>query len=117
MKCCGDVEEFCVEPQLLLTTLLCREQIDADGVIKDQIAGILTQDLCGLFREKRIGNVESGMRDLVCATVRARPVSNERFDGGFDGNMVILPSELDFVTTAFSQRLQARKTAHRGRFI
>ena len=56
------------------------------------------------------------MRDLVFATARptvaALPVSNERFDSGFDGNMVILPSELDFVTTAFSQRLQARKTAH-----
>jgi hypothetical protein len=60
VKCCGDVEKFCVKPQLLLTALLCRKQIDAYGVIKEQIAGILTQDLCGLFCEKRIGNVEGG---------------------------------------------------------
>jgi hypothetical protein len=65
MKCCDDVEEFCVKPQLLLTALLCRKQIDANGVIKEQIAGILTQDLCGLFCEKRIGNVEGEIRQTA----------------------------------------------------
>src|SRR6185295_3622660 len=60
MKCRGNVEEFCVEPQLLLTALLCRKQIDAQGMIKEQIAGIPSQDLSRLFCEKRIGNVEGG---------------------------------------------------------
>ena len=56
MKCRGDVEEFGVEAELLLTALLSREQIDADGVVKEQIGRILTQDVCGLFRERRIRN-------------------------------------------------------------
>src|SRR3954447_4088047 len=60
VKCRGDVEEFGVEAELLLTALLSREQIDADGVVKEQIGRILTQDLCRLFREQGIGNHEGG---------------------------------------------------------
>jgi hypothetical protein len=45
---------------VLLTALLSREQVDADGVIKKQISGILTQDVCGLFREQGIGDDECG---------------------------------------------------------
>ena len=52
VKCRGDVEEFGVEAQLSLTALLGREQIDADGVVKEQIAGMLAQDARGLFREQ-----------------------------------------------------------------
>jgi hypothetical protein len=58
VKCGGDVEEFRVEAELLLTALLNREQIDADGVIKEQIGRILTQDIRGVFREQGIGNDE-----------------------------------------------------------
>jgi hypothetical protein len=60
VKCGGDVEEFRVEAELLLTALLSREQVDADGVIKEQIGGILTQEVSGLFRERGIGNGEAG---------------------------------------------------------
>jgi hypothetical protein len=60
VKCGGYVEEFRVEAEFLLTALLSREQVDADGVIKEQIGRILTQDVCGLFRERRIGNDEGG---------------------------------------------------------
>jgi len=60
VKCGGYVEEFRVEAEFLLTALLSREQVDADGVIKEQIGRILTQDVCGLFRERRIGNDERG---------------------------------------------------------
>src|SRR5262249_19127769 len=49
VKCRGDVEEFRIEAKPLLTALLSREQIDADGVVKEQIRRILTQNLCGLF--------------------------------------------------------------------
>ncbi|MGY4622784.1 hypothetical protein ACVWY3_000540 [Bradyrhizobium sp. USDA 4486] len=45
------VEEFGIEPQIPLTTLLSREQVDADRVIKEQIGGMLAQDVCRLFRE------------------------------------------------------------------
>src|SRR5262245_47617476 len=60
MKCRGDVEEFGVEVELLLTALLRREQVNADGVVHEQIGRILTQDLCGLFREHGIRNGEEG---------------------------------------------------------
>ncbi len=60
VKCRGDVEEFGVEAEPLLTALLSREQIDADGVVKEQIRRILTQDLRGLSREQGIGNDEGG---------------------------------------------------------
>jgi hypothetical protein len=53
------VEKFRVEAQFPLTTLRSREQVDADRVIEEQIGGVLTQDLCGLFREQGIGNDES----------------------------------------------------------
>ena len=36
VKCRGDVEEFGVEAELLLTTLLSSEQIDADGVVNEK---------------------------------------------------------------------------------
>src|SRR6185437_6726092 len=60
VKRCGDVEELSVEAELLLTALLRREQIDADGMVEEQIGRILTQDLCGHFREQGIGNDEGG---------------------------------------------------------
>src|SRR5262245_26152016 len=60
VKCSGDVEQFRVEAELLLTALFSREQVDAHGVIKEQIGQILTRDVCGLFRERRIGNDEPG---------------------------------------------------------
>jgi hypothetical protein len=60
VKCGGDVEEFRVEAEFLLTALLSPEEVDAGGVIKEQIGGILTQDVCGLFREQGIGDDEGG---------------------------------------------------------
>src|SRR5438874_13395864 len=45
VKCGGDVEQFRVEAEFPLMTLLSREQVDADRVIEEQIGGILTQDL------------------------------------------------------------------------
>src|SRR5438270_6461388 len=57
------VEEFRVEAQFPLTTLLSREQVDADRVIKEQTSGILAQDVCSLFRKQRIGN-EEGMGEI-----------------------------------------------------
>ena len=59
----GDVEEFRVEPQLSLAALLGGEQIDPDGVVEEQIAGMLTQDARGLLGEKRIGNARAGQRE------------------------------------------------------
>ena len=56
VKCRGDVEELRIEPQFLPTALLGGEQIDPDGVVEDQVAGILAQDARGLPGEKRIGN-------------------------------------------------------------
>ena len=58
VKCGGHVEEFRVEAQFPLTTLLSREQVDADRVIEEQIGGMLAQDICSLFREQGIGNDE-----------------------------------------------------------
>src|SRR5262245_5990390 len=60
VKCRGDVQELGVEAEILLTALLSREQIDADGVVNEQLRGILMQDLCRLFREQGIGNREGG---------------------------------------------------------
>jgi hypothetical protein len=60
VKSGSDVEEFRIESELLLPTLLSREQVDAGGVIKWQIGGRLTQDVCRLFREHRIGNDQGG---------------------------------------------------------
>ena len=59
VKCGRDVEEFRVEAKLSLTALLSREQVDADRVIKEQIRGMLTQEISGLFRKQGIGNDES----------------------------------------------------------
>jgi hypothetical protein len=56
----GDVEEFGVEAELLLTPLLSREQVDAEGVIEQQIGGMLTQQVCGFFREQGIRYHERG---------------------------------------------------------
>ena len=93
VKCRGDVEEFSIEAELLLTALLSREQIDADGVVKKQIGGMLTQDVCGLLREHGIGNDEAGReschglssffkidryRRLVAIAVQRRPVQRRR---------------------------------------
>ena len=32
------------------------EQVDADGVVKEQIRGMLTQEISGIFRKQRVGN-------------------------------------------------------------
>jgi hypothetical protein len=56
VKCGGDVEEFRVEPAFLLTSLLSREQVDADGVIKSRSVEMLTQDVSGVFRQHGIGD-------------------------------------------------------------
>src|SRR4051812_29521924 len=50
------VEEFRVEAQFPLTTLLSREQVDADRVVEEQICRMLAQDVCSFFREQRIWN-------------------------------------------------------------
>src|SRR5437763_14944921 len=60
------VEEFRVEAQFPLTTLLSREQIDADREIKEQTSGILAQDVCSLFRNQTIAN-EEGMGEIWCS--------------------------------------------------
>src|SRR6185437_13156798 len=41
VKSSGHVEEFSVETQFPLTTLLCREQVDTHRVIEQQIGGML----------------------------------------------------------------------------
>ena len=56
MKCGRDVEEFRVEAKLSFTALLSREQVDADRVIEEQIRGMLTPEISGLFRKQGIGN-------------------------------------------------------------
>lgn len=63
VKCAGDVEEFSVKAKILLTALLNREQVEADRVIKQQIGGMLTPDLRGLFRQHGIENVEGGIEN------------------------------------------------------
>ena len=60
MKCGGDVEEFRVEAELLLTALLSCKQVDADGAVKKQISGMLAQDVCGIAREQGIRDDEGG---------------------------------------------------------
>jgi hypothetical protein len=57
VKCGGQVEEFWVETQLLLTALLSSERVDAKAMVNEEIGGILTQDFCDLFREQRIGGM------------------------------------------------------------
>ena len=56
----GDVEEFGVEVKLSLTAVLGREQVNADRVIEEQICGMLSQKICGLFRKQGIGNGQVG---------------------------------------------------------
>ena len=58
VKCRGDVEELGIDAELLLAGLLRGEEIDAEGVVEEQIGGILPQDAGGLFREQGIGNGE-----------------------------------------------------------
>jgi hypothetical protein len=58
-----------VEAQFLLTTLLSREQVDADRVIKEQISGMLAQDYCRLFREHRKGMTRAWARFGVVIVV------------------------------------------------
>jgi hypothetical protein len=65
----GHVEEFGVEAQVPLTTLLSREQVDADRLVKEQISGMLAQYVCRLFREQRIGN-DNGMSQIWRVIVR-----------------------------------------------
>jgi hypothetical protein len=60
VKCGRDVQKFRIEAKLSLTALLGREQVDAHRVIKEQIRGMLTQEISGFFRKQGIGNDESG---------------------------------------------------------
>jgi hypothetical protein len=55
VKCRRDVEEFRIEAKLSLTALSGREEVDAYRVIKEQIRGMLTQEIIGFFRKQGIG--------------------------------------------------------------
>src|SRR5262249_19624065 len=59
------------EAQFALTALLNREQVDAHRVIKEQIGGMLAEDVCRLFREQGIGNDE-GMGEIWHCCVLSR---------------------------------------------
>jgi hypothetical protein len=59
VKCGRDVEKFRIEVKLSFTALLSREQVDAYRAIKEQIRGMLTQEICGFFRKQGIRNNES----------------------------------------------------------
>ena len=94
VKCGGHVKEFRIEAQFPLTTLLGREQVDADRVIEEQISGMLAQDVCSFFREQGIGNDE-GMGEiwrghLLCpfrsdyGACRAHPGSRAQRAGSID---------------------------------
>ena len=56
VKCRRNLSEFGVEVKLPVTALLGREQVDAHRVIKEQIRGMLTQEISGFFSEQGIGN-------------------------------------------------------------
>jgi hypothetical protein len=56
VKCGGHVQEFSIETQFPLPTLLSREQIDPDRMIEEQIGGMLAQDVGSLF--SRVKNRE-----------------------------------------------------------
>jgi hypothetical protein len=58
VKCSRDVEKFKVEAKFLLTALLSREQVDAEGMVVKQIRGMLTQEIGCLFRKQGVGNDE-----------------------------------------------------------
>jgi hypothetical protein len=62
VKCGRDIEEFRVEAEFLLAALLSPEEVDAGGMIKEQLGGVLTQDACCLFREQGIGDDHGGRR-------------------------------------------------------
>jgi hypothetical protein len=59
VKCGRDVEKFRIEAKLSLMAQLSREQVDAHRVIKEQIRGMLTQEMSGFFRKQGIRNDES----------------------------------------------------------
>jgi hypothetical protein len=59
VKCGRDVEKFRIEAKLSLTALLRREEVDTHRVIKEQIRGMLMQEISGFFRKQGIGNDES----------------------------------------------------------
>jgi hypothetical protein len=56
VKCGCNIEEVWVEAKLSLTTRLSCEEVDPHRVIKEQICGMLAQEISGLFRKQRIGN-------------------------------------------------------------
>src|SRR5262249_26338507 len=60
VECGGYGKEFRVETQFLLTALLSREQVHSNGMVNEQIGGMLSQESRGLFREQWIGNEEGG---------------------------------------------------------
>jgi hypothetical protein len=55
VKYSRNVEKFMVETEVLLAALLSREQIHPDGMVEQQIRGMLAQQICGFFRKQRIG--------------------------------------------------------------
>jgi hypothetical protein len=59
VKCGREVEKFRIEAKLSLMAQLSREQVDAHRVIKEQIRGMLTQEMSGFFRKQGIRNDES----------------------------------------------------------
>src|SRR5262245_49274240 len=72
----------------------------------------LSTKMPSLLERSSIGAAARAILVFATATptAAAPPVSNERFDSNLVRNIVVLHSEFDFVTAAFSQRLQARKT-------
>ena len=55
VKCLPPRQEFRVEPQTPLKTLLGAEQVDAHRVIEEQIGGMLAQDVAASFAIKELG--------------------------------------------------------------
>ena len=55
MKCGRHEQEFGVEPQIPLKTLLSAEQVDAHRVIEEQIGGMLAQDVAASFAIRESG--------------------------------------------------------------
>ena len=60
MKCSRDVEKFWIKAKLSLTALLRCEEVDTNRVIKEQIRGMLTQEIGSFFRKQGVGNDEGG---------------------------------------------------------
>jgi hypothetical protein len=53
------IKKFRIEAKLSLTAQLSRKEVDAHRVVKEQIRGVLTQEISGFFRKQGIRNDES----------------------------------------------------------